>query len=40
MSWFEITNAETVDSSALLIFKDRMEQNIQTAINRLEGDVA
>ncbi|MGC8751530.1 D-TA family PLP-dependent enzyme [Hydrotalea sp.] len=40
MNWFEITNAETVDSPALLIFKDRMEQNIQAAINRLEGDVS
>jgi len=35
MNWFEITNAETVDSPALLIFKDRMEQNIQSAIHRL-----
>ncbi len=36
--WFQITNAATIDSPALLLFRARAKQNITTAIKML-GDV-
>jgi D-serine deaminase-like pyridoxal phosphate-dependent protein len=36
--WYEIENVEELDSPALIIFPDRVKQNIQTAINMV-GDV-
>ena len=36
MVWYEIKNADTVDSPALLIYKDRMLTNIAAALNRLQ----
>ena len=33
MNWYEIKNIETIDSPALLIYKDRVQQNIQSFIN-------
>jgi D-serine deaminase-like pyridoxal phosphate-dependent protein len=35
--WFHITNAATIDSPALLVFADRVRQNIDTAI-KMAGD--
>ena len=29
MPWYEITNPATIDSPAILVFKDRVEENIQ-----------
>ena len=37
-SWFNIVNAATIDSPALLVFPARVQQNIQTAI-KMMGDV-
>lgn len=32
MNWFEIKNIKTIDSPALIFYKDRVEQNIQSLI--------
>ncbi len=32
MNWFEIKNIESIDSPALIIYKDRVEKNIQSLI--------
>jgi D-serine deaminase-like pyridoxal phosphate-dependent protein len=32
MNWFEIKNIETIDSPALVIYKERMQQNIESLI--------
>src|SRR5687767_13020773 len=37
-NWFHVDNAETIDSPALLVFPERLKQNIQTAIKMI-GDV-
>ncbi len=36
--WFHITNAATIDSPALLVFPERVQQNIDTAI-KMTGDI-
>jgi D-serine deaminase-like pyridoxal phosphate-dependent protein len=36
-NWFELNDPEEIDSPALLIYKDRVEQNIQT-MTRIAGD--
>ncbi|SOE20370.1 D-serine deaminase, pyridoxal phosphate-dependent [Spirosomataceae bacterium TFI 002] len=38
MNWYEIKNIETVDSPSLLIFKDRLIQNIDQMIAMVDGD--
>lgn len=35
--WFSVSNAETLDSPSLLIYKDRVERNIQRMIDRTGG---
>lgn len=37
LTWFQIHNAAVIDSPALLVFPERMQQNIQTAIKMI-GD--
>lgn len=32
MNWFEIKNVENIDTPALIVYKDRVEQNIQSLI--------
>ncbi len=32
MNWYEIKNIETIDSPALIIYKERVQQNIQSLI--------
>ena len=38
MHWFEIKNISSIDSPALLIYEDRVQKNIDTAI-RMIGDI-
>src|SRR4029078_1169415 len=33
MNWYEIDNAWSIDTPALLIYKERLQQNIDTAIS-------
>jgi D-threonine aldolase len=35
--WFEIQNIDTVDSPALLLYPDRIQQNIQTLVNTIDN---
>ena len=38
MHWYTINNPEKVDTPALVLYKERVQQNIQRAVNRI-GDV-
>src|SRR6187551_1747501 len=35
-SWFSIDNIDTIDSPALALYADRIEQNIQTLVNSID----
>jgi len=37
MQWYEVKNAEAIDSPALLIFPERIQYNIQTMIRTVNG---
>ncbi|SFQ40664.1 D-TA family PLP-dependent enzyme [Parafilimonas terrae] len=37
MNWFTIKNIETVDSPALIVYKERVRQNIQSVLNMREA---
>lgn len=37
MNWYNIKNIETVDSPALIVYKERVQQNIQSALNMREA---
>src|ERR1700748_726463 len=32
MNWYQIKNIEAIDSPALIVYKDRVQQNIQSAL--------
>ncbi len=38
MNWYQLSNASTIDSPALLLYKERIQQNIDRAIDMI-GDV-
>src|SRR5690242_6799365 len=33
MNWYDVDNTDKIDSPALLIYKERLQQNIETAIS-------
>lgn len=37
MNWYNIKNIETVDSPALIVYKERVQQNIQSVLNMREA---
>lgn len=37
MSWYNIKNIETIDSPALIVYKERVQQNIQAVLNMREA---
>ena len=37
MIWYNIKNIETVDSPALIVYKERVQQNIQSVLNMREA---
>jgi D-serine deaminase-like pyridoxal phosphate-dependent protein len=39
-NWFEITGGELPDSPALLVFPERVKQNIETALRWVDGDTS
>ena len=40
MNWYEVKNADKIDSPALLIYPERVAHNIQTMIETVKGDVS
>lgn len=36
MNWYEVQNIDTIDTPALLLYKDRIKQNIDAAVKMLE----
>ncbi|MGN6211893.1 D-TA family PLP-dependent enzyme [Parafilimonas sp.] len=39
MNWYNIKNIETVDSPALIVYKERVQQNIQSALSMREANL-
>ena len=39
MEWYEVLNAEAIDSPALLLYPERIQANIQRMIDIVDGDV-
>ena len=40
MNWYEVKNANKIDSPALLIYPERVAHNIHTMIETVKGDVS
>jgi len=40
LNWFELSDAGSTDSSALLVFPERVKHNIQTALQMVGGNTA
>lgn len=38
MNWYEVTNIDTIDSPALLVYPDRIQHNIETMIANVGGN--